>query len=456
MSDKPLKRTDRKEKPRPIAENTSMPLSKLARAGVAGRLAVSSALRSMRPRKSTPEQEWKERGEAFFAACARLKGLPLKLAQMMSQEEELLPEEFRKELSRSCYQSPPMNRALVHRTVQANLGAAPEELFKEFSETPFAAASLGQVHLALTRDDRRIALKLQYPGIARTVKNDLAVVGGFASALPWLKEVQGAWTEVAERMLEELSYLNEARWTEWFRENMGLAEVAVPGVHAEFSTDTVLATDFMEGMHLQEWLSHSPSQEERDTLARILWSVYLKSVYELNAINADPNPGNFLIRTEPTRPGRILREGGVAMLDFGCVKSFPGHFGTRLSHLFSMHADGYRRKGSLSMVEDYASIGILTITDPREDFSELEGNLRSMGEWVLRPYRVPAFDFGSAGDYFEQCRNEAWRLFRKVKGIEFSPDFVFLDRARYGLYRTFQKLGARVAMGNRWEAGDFP
>ena len=79
-----------------------------------------------------------------------------------------------------------------------------------------------------------------------------------------------------------------------------------------------------------------------------------------------------------------------------------------------------------------------------------------MGEWVLRPYRVPAFDFGSAGDYFEQCRNEAWRLFRKVKGIEFSPDFVFLDRARYGLYRTFQKLGARVAMGNRWEAGGIP
>ena len=459
MSEKPLKRTDPEAKPRPIPESASMPLSKLARAGVAGRLAVSSALRSMRPRKSSPEQEWKERGEAFFAACARLKGLPLKLAQMMSQEEELLPEEFRKELSRSCYQSPPMNRALVHRTVRANLGAAPEVLFKEFSETPFAAASLGQVHLALTRDERRIALKLQYPGIARTVKNDLAVVGGFASALPWLKEVQGAWSEVAERMLEELSYLNEARWTAWFREkfrgDLGLPEVAVPGVHAEFSTDTVLATDFMTGVHLQEWLSGSPSQEERDYLARILWSIYLKSVYELNAINADPNPGNFLIRTDPARPDRLLREGGVAMLDFGCVKSFPGHFGTRLSHLFSMHAEGYKRNGRLSMVEDYASIGILTITDPREDFSELEGNLRSMGEWVLRPYRVPAFDFGSAGDYFEQCRNEAWRLFRKVKGIEFSPDFVFLDRARYGLYRTFQKLGARVAMGNRWEAGEF-
>lgn len=477
MNEKPMNGTDPKGKPRPDPGNTSMPLSKLARAGVAGRLAVSSALHSMRPRKSTPEQEWKERGEAFFAACARLKGLPLKLAQMMSQEEELLPEEFRKELSRSCYQSPPMNRALVHRTIQANLGAAPEALFKEFSETPFAAASLGQVHRAVARDGRRIALKLQYPGIARTVKNDLAVVGGFASALPWLKEVQGAWTEVAERMLEELSYLNEARWTEWFRENLGLPEVTVPGVHAEFSTDTVLATDFMDGVHLQEWLARSPSQEERDTLARILWSIYLKSVYELNALNADPNPGNFLIRTDPARPDRILREGGVAMLDFGCVKSFPGHFGTNLSHLFSMHADGYEEMGGLSgrrglsaqsaqsaksgkggrsLVEEYASIGILTITDPREDFSELEGNLRSMGEWVLRPYRVPAFDFGSAGDYFEQCRNEAWRLFRKVKGIEFSPDFVFLDRARYGLYRTFQKLGAKVAMGNRWEAGDSP
>jgi predicted unusual protein kinase regulating ubiquinone biosynthesis (AarF/ABC1/UbiB family) len=436
-----------------MSSHKAMPLSKLARAGVAGRLAVSTALRSMRPGKATPEEEWKARGEAFFAACARLKGLPLKLAQMMSQEEELLPEEFRKELSRSCYQSPPMNRALVRRTLAANLGAQPESLFREFSETPFAAASLGQVHKAVTRDGREVALKLQYPGIARTVKNDLAVVAGFASALPWLKEVQGAWTEVADRMLEELSYVNEARWTEWFRGNLRLPHVAVPAVHAAFSTDTILATDYMDGVHLQEWLAHAPSQEERDALAAMLWSIYLKSVYELNALNADPNPGNFLIRTEASRPDRIRREGGVAMLDFGCVKSFPAAFGANLTRLFSMHAPGYKAAGCHSLVEAYASIGILRITDPRGDFSDLEKHLRSMGEWVLRPYRAPAFDFGSAGDYFQQCRAEAWSLFRKVKGIEFSPDFVFLDRARYGLYRTFQKLGARVAMGNRWEAG---
>src|SRR6185369_2267797 len=83
----------------------AIPLSKLARAGVAGRLAVSSALRSLDPRKRSEEEEWKARGEAFFAACARLKGLPLKLAQMLSQEEEMLPEEFRLALSKSCYQS---------------------------------------------------------------------------------------------------------------------------------------------------------------------------------------------------------------------------------------------------------------------------------------------------------------------------------------------------------------
>jgi predicted unusual protein kinase regulating ubiquinone biosynthesis (AarF/ABC1/UbiB family) len=447
MKDKPL---DRKT-PR---GRSDMPLSKLARAGVAGRLAVSTALRSLRPGKPSPEEEWRQRGEAFFAACARLKGLPLKLAQMLSQEEELLPEEFRKELSRSCYQSPPMNRALVHRTLTANLGAAPETLFRSFSDTPFAAASLGQVHKAVARDGRELALKLQYPGIARTVKNDLAVVASFASALPWLKEVQGAWTEVADRMLEELSYGNEARWTEWFRANLGIAGVTVPAVHAEFSSETVLATDFMEGVHLQEWLAADPSQEERDALAAALWSIYLKSVYELHALNADPNPGNFLIRSEKGRPDRLNREGGVAMLDFGCVKAFPAAFSANLTRLFGMHAQGFKGTGGRSMVEEYAAIGILTITDPREDFSDLEKHLRSMGEWVLRPYRVPAFDFGSAGDYFEECRNEAWRLFRKVKGIEFSPDFVFLDRARYGLYRTFQKLRARVAMGNPWEAGE--
>jgi predicted unusual protein kinase regulating ubiquinone biosynthesis (AarF/ABC1/UbiB family) len=443
-----------KGKPLPPAGSAAMPLSKLARAGVAGRLAVSTALRSMRPGKANPEDVWKERGEAFFAACARLKGLPLKLAQMLSQEEELLPEEFRKELSRSCYQSPPMNRALVRRTLVANLGAPPETLFKSFSETPFAAASLGQVHLAVTHEGRRIALKLQYPGIARTVKNDLAVVGGFASALPWLKEVQGAWTEVADRMLEELSYGHEARWTEWFREHLSVPGVAVPSVHGAFSTETVLATDFLDGVHLQEWLAGDPGQEQRDALAQTLWSVYLESVYVLNALNADPNPGNFLIR--PEAPGRKSGPAGcgVGMLDFGCVKSFPADFSANLRNLFAMHATPFKGKGGAhSLVDEYARIGILRITDPRGDFSDLEKHLRSMGEWVLRPYRVPRFDFAAAGDYFQECRAEAWNLFRTVKGIEFAPDFVFLDRARYGLYRTFQKLRARVAMGNEWEGG---
>ena len=436
------KEPERKDKPAPDPAAKGIPISKLARAGVAGRLAVATALRSMRRGKGSAEDEWRERGEAFFAACARLKGLPLKLAQMMSQEEELLPEEFRKELSKSCYQSPPMNRGLVRQTLLANLGAPPEKLFKAFAETPFAAASLGQVHLAETHEGRRVAVKLQYPGIARTVKNDLAVVGGFAAHLPWLKEVQGAWTEVADRMVEELSYGHEARWTEWFRDSMGIPQVTIPSVHSAYSTETVLTTDFMEGMHLPEWLAASPGQEERDVLAAILWRVYLKSVYELNALNADPNPGNFLIR----------RDGGVAMLDFGCVKSFPPGFSRNLQSIFAMHAKGYRPAQGGSLVQDYAALGILRITDPRGDFSDLERQLRSMGDWVLRPYRSAVFDFGSAGDYFQQCRTEAWSLFRTVKGIEFSPDFVFLDRARYGLYRTFQKLRARVAMGNPWEA----
>jgi predicted unusual protein kinase regulating ubiquinone biosynthesis (AarF/ABC1/UbiB family) len=427
-----------------------MPLSKLARAGVAGRLAVSSALRSLDPRKRSAEEEWKARGEAFFAACARLKGLPLKLAQMLSQEEELLPEEFRRELSKSCYQSPPMNRAVASRAIEANLGASPESLFREFAETPFAAASLGQVHRAVAKDGRALALKLQYPGIARTVRNDLAVVAGFASALPWLKEVESAWTEVAERMVEELSYLEEARWTAWFRERMRIPGVTVPRVYPEYGSDTVLCTEFMEGEHLAEWLARGPSQADRDALAALLWKVFLRSVYELGALNADPNPGNFLIRPRADGPGPEL-----VLLDFGCVKTIPEGFPDKLRGMFARISRGIPPAGH-SLVEEYARLGTLRITDRRHDFSDLEARLRSMGEWVMRPYRGTegrggAFDFGAAGDYFQACRAEAWELFRSVKGVQFSPDFVFLDRSRYGLYRIFQRLGARVDMANAQE-----
>jgi predicted unusual protein kinase regulating ubiquinone biosynthesis (AarF/ABC1/UbiB family) len=429
----------------------AMPLSKLARAGVAGRLAVTSALRTLDPRKRSAEAEWEERGKDFFKACARLKGLPLKLAQMMSQEEELLPEEFRKELSKSCYQSPPMNRALVRRAVEANLGAPPEDLFREFSETPFAAASLGQVHRAVARDGRVLALKLQYPGIARTVRNDLALVGGIALGLPWLKEIEGAWKEVAERMLEELSYRDEARWTSWFRERLGIIGVTVPRVFPEFGSDTVLATEYMEGVHLDAWLADKPSQTDRDALAALLWRIYLRSVYELGAINADPNPGNYLIRRDAVTGGPA-----VALLDFGCVKEMPAGMGANLRSMFAKHARG-KPAGGVSLVEEYAALGVLRITEPGRDFSALERRLRSMGEWVVKPYHGGVgpgkryFDFGAAGDYFSRCRSEMWELFRTVKGAEFSPDFVFLDRARYGLYRAFQKLGARVDMANDLE-----
>jgi len=432
------------------AKHRAMPLSKLARAGVAGRLAVSSALRKLDPRKRTEEEVWKARGEDFFAACARLKGLPLKLAQMLSQEEELLPEEFRQELSKSCYQSPPMNRALVRRVIEANLGAGPEDLFREFTEIPFAAASVGQVHRATAKDGRKMALKLQYPGIARTVRNDLAMVAGFASALPWLKEVESAWSEVAARMVEELSYLEEARWTAWFRERMDIPGVVVPRVLPEFGSDTVLATEFMEGEHLAEWLAHNPSQADRDALAAALWKVFLHSVYEIGALNADPNPGNFLIRPRPDGPGPEL-----VLLDFGCVKIIPAGFTEKLRGMFARIAKGDPGPDH-SLVEEYSRLGTLRIKDPRQDFTDLEVRLRSMGEWVMRPYlgdsgKGGPFDFGAAGDYFRACRTEAWELFRSVKGVEFAPDFVFLDRARYGLYRIFQRLGARLDMANPQE-----
>jgi predicted unusual protein kinase regulating ubiquinone biosynthesis (AarF/ABC1/UbiB family) len=416
-----------------------IPLTKMARAGVAGRLVVGTALRSLRLGKSNPEEEWKRRGETLFAACAQLKGLPLKLAQMLSQEEESLPEEFRKELSKSCYQSPPLNRALVRRTIEANLGGSPEKLFASFTEIPFAAASLGQVHLAVTHKGERLALKLQYPGIAQTVKNDLALVGGFAKALPWFKEVQGAWGEVAERMQEELSYKNEAYWTKWFGERLQLTGVTVPKVHENFSTDTLLAMDWMEGIHLNEWMASGPSQKSRDALAASLWRIYLRSVYELGALNADPNPGNFLIGTD----------GAIVLLDFGCVKSVPVGFSGNLRKMFMLHARGIPSK--VSLVDEYQALGILKVIKKNQDFTQLEVQLRSMGDWVLRPYRMKGFDFGASRGYFEACRSEAWQLFRSVNGVAFSPDFVFLDRARYGLYRIFQKLGARVTMANSLE-----
>jgi predicted unusual protein kinase regulating ubiquinone biosynthesis (AarF/ABC1/UbiB family) len=210
--------------------------------------------------------------------------------------------------------APPMSPELAAGVVERELGGPPDEVFLEWDPVPIASASIGQVHRAITRDRRAVAVKVQYPGVDEAIKADLdnsgLIFGALGLAFPGL-DPGPLVDEIRERVAEELDYRNEARnqqlFVDYYRDH---PFIHVPEVLMHLSTGQVLTTELAEGARFSELLTWS--QHERNLAAEAIDRFVFRSLYRLNAFNGDPHPGNYLFR-----PG-----GQVTFLDFGLVKHF--------------------------------------------------------------------------------------------------------------------------------------
>jgi predicted unusual protein kinase regulating ubiquinone biosynthesis (AarF/ABC1/UbiB family) len=243
-----------------------------------------------------------------------MKGVLMKLGQMASYIYEDMPATFRASMSRLQHRAPPMTSALAASVVQEELGALPERLFREWDPLPFAAASIGQVHRAITRDGRAVAVKVQYPGIARSITSDLRNVGllrrVIGAAFPGL-DTRSLVDELGDRLQEEVDYVREAKSQELFAEFFdGHPFIGVPHVVPELSTARILTSDLVSGATFDELLTWE--QREKDLAAEVIYRFVFRSLYGLHAFNGDPHPGNYLFH----------RGGGVTFLDFGLTKRF--------------------------------------------------------------------------------------------------------------------------------------
>ena len=243
-----------------------------------------------------------------------MKGVLMKLGQMASYVYEDLPATFRNSMARLQQKAPPMTPELASAMIVDELGERPERLFAEWDPLPFAAASIGQVHRAITRDGRAVAVKVQYPGIARSITSDLRNVGLLrrvvGAAFPGL-DTRSLVEELAERLQEEVDYTREAESQELFaRYYDGHPVIHVPHVIAELSTPRVLTSELVSGATFDELLTWD--QHERDLAAETIHRFVFRSLYRLHAFNGDPHPGNYLFH------GR----GRVTFLDFGLTKLF--------------------------------------------------------------------------------------------------------------------------------------
>src|SRR5260370_35827473 len=197
--------------------------------------------------------------------------------------------------------APGMHPSLVRVQVKRSLGREPEEIFKSFTPDPFAAASLGQVHRAVTRDGKRVGVKIQSLGIRQTIENDFRLVRAVSKPAQASGHIpKAAIDEVEQQILAETDYRREAENVEFFAKQLApLSFVRVPRVFPEYSSDKVLTMSLMTGRHLDDFLAQRPSQKLRDQLGTNLFDLFYFQVLKVEALHADPHWGNSSFYDEP-------------------------------------------------------------------------------------------------------------------------------------------------------------
>lgn len=275
----------------------------------------------LRSRFAGGDEKQRLKNEAHLAAALRLfctmgymRGAVMKVGQMLANLPEIVPEEFAEVLSALHFEAPPMHYAMVREVFLDEFGREPEELFASFDRHAFAAASLGQVHRARLHSGEEVAVKIQYPHIARTIKADLRNLRILLQPMCLTSDWQNTIDKLADIqhvLLMETDYEQEARLSSEIRQlYRDEDQVVVPRVHKQYSTKRVLTTDYLAGKHLEQLLAENPSQEERDHFSTLVSKAIYRIYYRLHRVHADPHPGNFI----------FMEDGRLGLIDFGCSR----------------------------------------------------------------------------------------------------------------------------------------
>lgn len=371
--------------------------------------------------------------EAVAETLGNMKGALMKLGQMASYLDQGLPEPVREALGQLQSDAPPMAPELVASVITEELGLPPQRCFARWEDRPMAAASIGQVHRALTHDGREVAVKVQYPGVDRAIAADLENTELLFSVLGVLfpgMDPEPIVAELRERLVEELDYRVEADHQRLFAEAYrGHPFIHVPGVLGELSTARVLTTELAEGARFAEVLDWP--DEERQMAAETLYRFAFGSIYRLRAFNGDPHPGNYLFR-----PG-----GQVTFLDFGLCK----HFTDEEVAVFAEMIEAMVIEQDVARFTTLmTSAGVLPDgldADP-EHVGEYFGHFY---EFVLRDEEMeitPEFSSECLRRFFDLSSPHA----ELMKQANLPPSMVIVQRINLGLYAIFGDLRAR----NNW------
>src|SRR5438552_10995086 len=360
-----------------------------------------------------------------------LRGPAMKLGQMLSLQTGVLPNEVLAELATLQMEAPGMHPSLVRVQIKGSLGREPEEIFKQFTTEPFAAASLGQVHHAVTREGQRVAVKIQYPGIRRTIENDFRLFRTFSKPAQASGHIpKSAIDEIEEQIIAETEYLREADNIEFLTDRLApLSFVKVPRVLREYSSDKVLTMSLMTGRHLEDFLAQRPSQKLRNQLGSDLFELFYFQVLKIGALHADPHWGNYLFNDDA----------GISLVDFGCVKYLSPESVAYLRSVFLYPGETDSVDFRRLLEKYYEDIGEKLLPAARRALVRFAENFYRK-VYPPEPEKHQLFDFGDAAflhDYLRESKN-----LLRTKGV--LTEFIFMGRAEMGLYQTLHRLKASV------------
>ena len=407
-------------------------LSRYARVGAGMGTAVA---RVAAGRLMSSERDFEAEAKLLGDALGSLKGPLMKVAQLMATIPDLLPAEYAEELAKLQSHAPPMGWPFVRRRMTAELGPGWETRFLSFERVAAAAASLGQVHRAVSLAGEPLAVKLQYPDMASAVEADLRQLQLLFSLHrrmdPAIDTTEIA-EEIAARLREELDYDREARHIGLYREVLAeVPEISIPPVHAALSTRRLLTMGWLAGRRLTEFKGHSLA--ERNALARALFKAWWQPFCSHAVIHGDPHLGNYTARLDASG-----RPDGLNLLDFGCIRIFPACFVGGVVELYRGLLDGDRDR----VVGAYEIWGFKGLDN------ELIDILNIWARFIYGPLledRVRTIADGIAPAHYG--RRQAFEVHRalKQKGpVRVPREFVFMDRAAIGLGGVFIHLGAEL------------
>src|ERR1017187_418181 len=307
-----------------------------------------------------------------FHRLGYLRGAMTKLGQAAGNLPGILPGQVADTLDRLHFEAPPMHYALIREVVRNEFGKESEELFLSFEKEAFAAASLGQVHRARLKSGERVAVKIQYPGIARTIDADFRNLSALVLPLRLGKDwesVKAQFEEVRRMLNQEVDYLQEAESQrlarELFRPEDG---IVVPRVYSEYSGKRVLTTDYVQGLHLPDYLATNPSQASRNAFGTKIYIAWMRMYYAFMPY-ADPHPGNYL----------FLSDGRLGLIDFGCVQ----HYGPEERELMRL-ADKMSYEDSSLTQEVVRRVCGVSGDDPAlPDYMQTMAESR---DWMMEPF----------------------------------------------------------------------